>query len=87
MLENEGILVAIREWITITGQKVTTQDLANAVSEYWRQVAATDRDGRIREESIYQVSETIPALKDIEESTVKKKGLGKGIMQFLLFRF
>lgn len=74
MLEDEGTLIAIREWIALTNQQVTAQDLAKAISDHWQQMAVLDATigpKGLDEEMIDQIHNTILALNELNpnEST------------------
>lgn len=74
MLEDEGTLIAIREWIALTNQKVTAQDLAKAVSDHWRQMAVLDEgigSEGLDEEIIDQIHNTILALNRLDSDESK----------------
>lgn len=69
MLEDEGTLIAAREYIAHARQQITAQNLADSVVQYWKNSLSgveTADSG-----DIIQIRETILALQDIELDETK----------------
>ncbi|RPB06436.1 hypothetical protein P167DRAFT_580548 [Morchella conica CCBAS932] len=69
MLEDEGTLLAAREYIAHAGQQITAQNLADSVVQYWKN--SLSWIDTADSEDILQIRETILALQNIELDETK----------------